>query len=137
MHQQGLVPSASVAILYGALGESSEAFAWLERLTRRGTLNLSISKPVEDSSHCVMIRDLDNSYAVSGYPIKAPTKNVAPGRSSMSSAISSITQMRRKIGYRPASETQSLANPAPKVEFELLQMMPQPLPPENIETLKL
>jgi TolB-like protein/Tfp pilus assembly protein PilF len=31
MHQQGLVPSASVAILYGALGESSEAFAWLEK----------------------------------------------------------------------------------------------------------
>jgi TolB-like protein/DNA-binding SARP family transcriptional activator len=31
MHQQGLVPSASVAILYGALGESNEAFAWLEK----------------------------------------------------------------------------------------------------------
>ena len=31
MHQQGTVPSASVAILYGALGESSEAFAWLEK----------------------------------------------------------------------------------------------------------
>jgi hypothetical protein len=31
MHQQGVVPYASVAILYGALGESSEAFAWLEK----------------------------------------------------------------------------------------------------------
>ena len=31
MHQQGIVPSASVAILYGALGESNEAFAWLEK----------------------------------------------------------------------------------------------------------
>jgi tetratricopeptide (TPR) repeat protein len=31
MHQQGLVPSASVAILYGALGDSNEAFAWLEK----------------------------------------------------------------------------------------------------------
>jgi hypothetical protein len=31
MHQQGIVPSASVAILYGALCESSEAFAWLEK----------------------------------------------------------------------------------------------------------
>ncbi|MGA9511159.1 MAG: tetratricopeptide repeat protein [Candidatus Sulfotelmatobacter sp.] len=31
MHQQGLAPSASVAILYGALGETSEAFAWLEK----------------------------------------------------------------------------------------------------------
>ena len=31
MHQQGIVPSASVAILYGALGESSEAFVWLEK----------------------------------------------------------------------------------------------------------
>ena len=31
MHQQGLAPSASVAILYGALGELSEAFAWLEK----------------------------------------------------------------------------------------------------------
>src|SRR5271157_5299339 len=50
-----------------------------KRLTRRGTLNLYISRQVEDSSHCVKIRDLDNSYAVSGYPIKAPTKNVALG----------------------------------------------------------
>jgi TolB-like protein/Tfp pilus assembly protein PilF len=31
MHQQGIVPSASVGILYGALGESNEAFAWLEK----------------------------------------------------------------------------------------------------------
>lgn len=31
MHQQGLTPSASVAILYGALGDSSEAFGWLEK----------------------------------------------------------------------------------------------------------
>lgn len=31
MHQQGVVPAASVAVLYGALGESSEAFAWLEK----------------------------------------------------------------------------------------------------------
>jgi hypothetical protein len=44
----------------------------------------------------------------------------------MSSTISSITQIRRKIGYRPASETQSLANPVRKVEFELLQIMRQP-----------
>lgn len=31
MHQQGVVPAASVAVLHGALGESSEAFAWLEK----------------------------------------------------------------------------------------------------------
>jgi TolB-like protein/Flp pilus assembly protein TadD len=31
MHQQGITPSASVAILYGALGETSESFAWLEK----------------------------------------------------------------------------------------------------------
>jgi TolB-like protein/Tfp pilus assembly protein PilF len=31
MHQQGIAPSASVAVLYGALGELSEAFAWLEK----------------------------------------------------------------------------------------------------------
>jgi hypothetical protein len=30
-HQRGLVPSGSVAILYGALGELNEAFAWLEK----------------------------------------------------------------------------------------------------------
>ncbi len=30
-HQQGIVPSASVAILYGALDESNEAFTWLEK----------------------------------------------------------------------------------------------------------
>ncbi|HSY91094.1 MAG TPA: tetratricopeptide repeat protein [Candidatus Binatus sp.] len=31
LHEQGAVPSGSVAILYGALGESNEAFAWLEK----------------------------------------------------------------------------------------------------------
>ena len=31
MHEQGVVPSGSVAILHGALGESNEAFAWLEK----------------------------------------------------------------------------------------------------------
>jgi TolB-like protein len=31
MHEQGIAPSASVAILYGALGETTEAFAWLEK----------------------------------------------------------------------------------------------------------
>jgi TolB-like protein len=31
MHQQRIAPSASVAILYGALGESGQAFAWLEK----------------------------------------------------------------------------------------------------------
>jgi TolB-like protein len=31
MHKQGLAPSASVAILFGALGDSGEAFAWLEK----------------------------------------------------------------------------------------------------------
>ena len=30
-HQKGLVPSGSIAILYGALGELNEAFAWLEK----------------------------------------------------------------------------------------------------------
>jgi TolB-like protein/Flp pilus assembly protein TadD len=30
LHEQGIVPSGSVAILHGALGESNEAFAWLE-----------------------------------------------------------------------------------------------------------
>jgi TolB-like protein/DNA-binding winged helix-turn-helix (wHTH) protein/Flp pilus assembly protein TadD len=31
MYEQGVVPSGSVAILHGALGESNEAFAWLEK----------------------------------------------------------------------------------------------------------
>ena len=31
LHEQELVPSGSIAILYGALGELDEAFAWLER----------------------------------------------------------------------------------------------------------
>ena len=31
LHERGLVPSASIAILYGALGELNEAFAWLEK----------------------------------------------------------------------------------------------------------
>ena len=29
-HEKGLVPSGSIAILYGALGELNDAFAWLE-----------------------------------------------------------------------------------------------------------
>jgi tetratricopeptide (TPR) repeat protein len=31
LHEQGFVPSGSVAVLHGALGESNEAFAWLEK----------------------------------------------------------------------------------------------------------
>ena len=31
LHQQGIVPAASLATLYGALGESNEAFIWLEK----------------------------------------------------------------------------------------------------------
>ncbi|HTV60186.1 MAG TPA: tetratricopeptide repeat protein [Verrucomicrobiae bacterium] len=31
LHHQGLVPSGSIAILYGALGEMDEAFVWLEK----------------------------------------------------------------------------------------------------------
>src|SRR5260370_4848057 len=31
LHEQGVVPSGSVAILHGALCESNEAFAWLEK----------------------------------------------------------------------------------------------------------
>jgi TolB-like protein/Flp pilus assembly protein TadD len=31
LHEQGIVPSGSIGILYGALGESNEAFAWLEK----------------------------------------------------------------------------------------------------------
>ena len=31
LHERGLVPSGSIGILYGALGELDEAFAWLEK----------------------------------------------------------------------------------------------------------
>jgi TolB-like protein/Flp pilus assembly protein TadD len=31
LHEQGTVPAAAVAILHGALGQSNEAFAWLEK----------------------------------------------------------------------------------------------------------
>jgi TolB-like protein/Tfp pilus assembly protein PilF len=31
LHQQGIVPAASLAVLHGALGESNEAFIWLEK----------------------------------------------------------------------------------------------------------
>jgi len=31
LHQQGIVPAASLAVLHGALGESNEAFVWLEK----------------------------------------------------------------------------------------------------------
>ncbi|HKV82008.1 MAG TPA: tetratricopeptide repeat protein [Candidatus Sulfotelmatobacter sp.] len=31
LHEQGIVPSGSIAILHGALGESNDAFAWLEK----------------------------------------------------------------------------------------------------------
>ena len=31
LNERGLVPSGSIGILYGALGELDEAFAWLEK----------------------------------------------------------------------------------------------------------
>jgi TolB-like protein/DNA-binding winged helix-turn-helix (wHTH) protein/Tfp pilus assembly protein PilF len=31
LHEQGLLPSAPIGILYGALGETNEAFAWLDK----------------------------------------------------------------------------------------------------------
>ncbi|HEY3619601.1 MAG TPA: tetratricopeptide repeat protein [Candidatus Sulfotelmatobacter sp.] len=31
LHERGLVPSGSIAILYGALGDMNQAFAWLEK----------------------------------------------------------------------------------------------------------
>jgi hypothetical protein len=31
LHEQGLVPAGSVGILYGALGDKDEAFAWLNK----------------------------------------------------------------------------------------------------------
>jgi TolB-like protein/DNA-binding winged helix-turn-helix (wHTH) protein/Flp pilus assembly protein TadD len=31
LHEQGLAPSASIAILYGSLGELDEAFAWMDK----------------------------------------------------------------------------------------------------------
>jgi TolB-like protein/DNA-binding winged helix-turn-helix (wHTH) protein len=31
LHEQGLVPSGSIGILYGALGDKDEAFAWLDK----------------------------------------------------------------------------------------------------------
>ncbi len=34
LHEQGVVPSGSVAMLLGALGETNEAFAWLEKAYR-------------------------------------------------------------------------------------------------------
>ncbi len=30
-HERGLVPSGAIAVLYGALGERNQAFAWLEK----------------------------------------------------------------------------------------------------------
>ena len=31
LHARGIAPSGSIAILYGALGDANEAFAWLEK----------------------------------------------------------------------------------------------------------
>jgi tetratricopeptide (TPR) repeat protein len=53
--EQGLATSASVAILYGALGKSDQAFAWLlwEKLTKSATLSLPILSKCRraDSNH--------------------------------------------------------------------------------------
>jgi TolB-like protein/DNA-binding winged helix-turn-helix (wHTH) protein/Tfp pilus assembly protein PilF len=43
-HQLGLVPSGSIAILYGALGEPNEAFAWLEKAYRERDPELTYLK---------------------------------------------------------------------------------------------
>jgi hypothetical protein len=50
---------------------------------RREILNSHISRRDEDSSHCIKTRDSDNYRAALGYPIKAPTKNVALQRDSL------------------------------------------------------
>jgi TolB-like protein/DNA-binding winged helix-turn-helix (wHTH) protein/Flp pilus assembly protein TadD len=44
LHQQGLATSASVGILYGALGESDEAFSWLEKAHRERDPELTYIK---------------------------------------------------------------------------------------------
>ncbi len=44
LHQQGIVPAASLAILHGALGESNEAFVWLERAYRERDPQLTYLK---------------------------------------------------------------------------------------------
>ncbi len=44
LHQQGIVPAASLATLYGALGESNEAFVWLERAYRERDPQLTYLK---------------------------------------------------------------------------------------------
>lgn len=50
--EQGLATSATVAILYGALGESDQAFAWLGKATRSAILSSLTSRcPDADSSH--------------------------------------------------------------------------------------
>ncbi len=44
LHQQGIVPAASLATLYGALGESNEAFVWLEKAYRERDPQLTYLK---------------------------------------------------------------------------------------------
>jgi len=44
LHQQGIVPAASLATLHGALGESNEAFAWLEKAYRERDPQLTYLK---------------------------------------------------------------------------------------------
>jgi len=44
LHQQGIVPAASLATLYGALGESNEAFLWLEKAYRERDPQLTYLK---------------------------------------------------------------------------------------------
>jgi hypothetical protein len=44
LHQQGAVPSASIAVLLGALGEPNEAFDWLEKAYRERDPQLTYLK---------------------------------------------------------------------------------------------
>jgi len=44
LHQQGIVPAASLAALHGALGESNEAFVWLEKAYRERDPQLTYLK---------------------------------------------------------------------------------------------
>ncbi|MGC2369010.1 MAG: tetratricopeptide repeat protein [Candidatus Sulfotelmatobacter sp.] len=75
LHQQGIVPAASLATLYGALGESNEAFVWLEKAYQERDPQLTYLKsgrrfePLHgDPRFGQFVRRV-------GFPTNPPTKN--------------------------------------------------------------
>jgi hypothetical protein len=64
LSKQRYVSPASVAVVYAALGDKDQAFAWLDKADKRATSYWCASKWIQDSTACALTRALRNSCGV-------------------------------------------------------------------------